>query len=867
MKVVRAVRRRDRPGRLPDAARQASRSSSSGRTRGGTRRRRRGRRARSPCRPARATRSARAGWASARRASASTARRRTARSATRSRTAASACTSRRRSGCSTTSTSARRCTSSLPDAHAQAHRPGRRAGGGGRSARLARLAADASVEPPKIGGPAPAFSLAARRHDGTLDLASLRGKPVVLNFWASWCVPCKGEAPTLEQAWQQYRAQGVVFVGVDYHDVTSDARAFLDAPRRHVPDGAGRLRRRRRPVRRERGARDVLHRPPRAGSSASTSSGTVVNQKDAFHARGRGGARLVIVRGRRRARAAALALAGAAAAACAQPHTSLAALEGEIMCPTCHTTLDQSDSPAAQRDRALHPACGSTQCATEGADQGGARRRTSAPASSPRRRARASTCSRGGCRSAASSLGARRSSPSASGAGAARAARRRAAADDRRSTPRPSSGSTSCWRDSTDGHAAPDRVPRGIRVGDHPVRAAARARLPLGALERRGGPARRARARRGASCSRACRSSSASRSSSSSSAPARRRSAAPSRRARRRRSRASCSSCSASRFVGLLPVPERLLAPGLLDRRAPARLGRAPRRRVRGLRGAVHRHGARRGARARERHGHGAQGRGAPRRVRARPRRRVPRSPASRSRARCRAFRWLRDRYHVIQVVSGVDARRARAAPLLPPRLVAARRAEPRARGRSASRRRRNAVAGRALSAGMHVAELWRYPVKSLARRVARRGADHDRARDRGRPARARASGRAAASSRRARTRSCSGCRAGSTPTACRRSTASAGTIRVRSPPCAPSPSPTRSSSTTTATGRERFDVLPISRRDRRRRRRGRRRPAPLPRERLPRRRRGARRARLGRPRAAARRGGRSASARCAAAA
>jgi cytochrome c-type biogenesis protein CcmH len=46
---------------------------------------------------------------------------------------------------------------------------------------------------------------------------------------------------------------------------------------------------------------------------------------------------------------AALALAGPAAAACAKPHTSLTALEGEIMCPTCKTTLDQSDAPAAQR--------------------------------------------------------------------------------------------------------------------------------------------------------------------------------------------------------------------------------------------------------------------------------------------------------------------------------------------------------------------------------------------------------------------------------------------------------------------------------------------------------------------------------------
>jgi cytochrome c biogenesis protein CcmG/thiol:disulfide interchange protein DsbE len=81
--------------------------------------------------------------------------------------------------------------------------------------------------PPKIGGPAPNFSLKRIDGGGKLDLTSLRGKPVVINFWASWCVPCKGEAKLLEQSWNQYRSQGVVFVGVDYHDVTSDARTFL----------------------------------------------------------------------------------------------------------------------------------------------------------------------------------------------------------------------------------------------------------------------------------------------------------------------------------------------------------------------------------------------------------------------------------------------------------------------------------------------------------------------------------------------------------------------------------------------------------------------------------------------------------------
>jgi cytochrome c biogenesis protein CcmG/thiol:disulfide interchange protein DsbE len=79
---------------------------------------------------------------------------------------------------------------------------------------------------PKLGGPAPHFT-AKRLDGGTFDLRSVRGKPVVLNFWASWCPPCKSEAAALEQRWQRYRSQGVLFFGVDYNDVSSDAKRFL----------------------------------------------------------------------------------------------------------------------------------------------------------------------------------------------------------------------------------------------------------------------------------------------------------------------------------------------------------------------------------------------------------------------------------------------------------------------------------------------------------------------------------------------------------------------------------------------------------------------------------------------------------------
>src|SRR5437879_6980948 len=73
---------------------------------------------------------------------------------------------------------------------------------------------------------APDFDLQRVDHGGTLKLSSLRGRVVVLNFWASWCRPCKDEAPTLEAAAERWRHRGVVFVGIDTQDFSSDARAF-----------------------------------------------------------------------------------------------------------------------------------------------------------------------------------------------------------------------------------------------------------------------------------------------------------------------------------------------------------------------------------------------------------------------------------------------------------------------------------------------------------------------------------------------------------------------------------------------------------------------------------------------------------------
>ncbi len=70
------------------------------------------------------------------------------------------------------------------------------------------------------------FNLKRLNGDGSLRLSSLRGKVVVINFWAAWCDPCKSEAPRFQSAFERYRGR-VAFVGVDTTDFSGDGRAFL----------------------------------------------------------------------------------------------------------------------------------------------------------------------------------------------------------------------------------------------------------------------------------------------------------------------------------------------------------------------------------------------------------------------------------------------------------------------------------------------------------------------------------------------------------------------------------------------------------------------------------------------------------------
>ena len=92
--------------------------------------------------------------------------------------------------------------------------------------------------------PAPEFELPSLDGGTPIALSSFRGHVVVLNFWASWCAPCRLEAPGLRRVSEGYRDRGVRFLGVDYRDDDAAGRAFVDEFRlRHpsVTDPSGSL--------------------------------------------------------------------------------------------------------------------------------------------------------------------------------------------------------------------------------------------------------------------------------------------------------------------------------------------------------------------------------------------------------------------------------------------------------------------------------------------------------------------------------------------------------------------------------------------------------------------------------------------------
>ena len=92
---------------------------------------------------------------------------------------------------------------------------------------LAPSAFSRDVPPLEVGEPAPGFALEGL-DGGEVSLAALDGKVVVLNFWASWCGPCRLEMPDFQKAWEEHREQEVVFVGIAVDDTASEASKFAE---------------------------------------------------------------------------------------------------------------------------------------------------------------------------------------------------------------------------------------------------------------------------------------------------------------------------------------------------------------------------------------------------------------------------------------------------------------------------------------------------------------------------------------------------------------------------------------------------------------------------------------------------------------
>ena len=88
-----------------------------------------------------------------------------------------------------------------------------------------------------VGKPAAAFDLERLDGQGRIRLEDYRGRTVILNFWASWCIPCKQENPALAAVWERYRTSEVVLIGIVYEDTPEAAREYTERLGNTWPSG------------------------------------------------------------------------------------------------------------------------------------------------------------------------------------------------------------------------------------------------------------------------------------------------------------------------------------------------------------------------------------------------------------------------------------------------------------------------------------------------------------------------------------------------------------------------------------------------------------------------------------------------------